>query len=196
MQSPAIPPPHGTSPADAKSAAVARSLVAQMKGWAVNLPDFREPLEDCIEELSWEARLGPAEAVAPAGGAGPDSYSATRIITILKCTAELYPAYARILLCCLWEIEEIEKRRVPAGAKVRARDVVFEAIGQGYGTGPKIADATGLSGWRVRHALRRLHGLGLIRCVGCGALAVEDGNRTRLWELVPSYELKAPRFAA
>jgi hypothetical protein len=196
MQSPALLRPTSAYSTSALPVEIARNLVARMRAWAEAYAEYKEPLDDCIEELSWKAKLGPAAATEVERALARDSYTATTIITYLSCNAELYPAFSRILLSCVDAIEEIERQRVTGCPRERTRDVVFEAITQGYKTGPAIADATGLSGWRVRHALRRLHGLGLIRCVGCGAVSFEDGNRTRRWELVPSLELKAPRFAA
>ena len=146
-------------------------------------PDYREALDDCIEEISWAARLGPIEATATK----PTTRHRTKeILTIISLWRQVYPAYERSLRTCMEEIEETALLLVPKGQKVRARDVVLQAITEGFRTGPKIAQATGLYDRRVRRTLVRLQQLGLIRHVGCGALSRDDGYRTRLWDLTHS----------
>lgn len=179
----AAAPPCGKPDLEGK----AREVVAQLKSWAAACPALSQVLLDCVEELSWLAKLKPSPAAAPAAGA-PLKHGVKQIVTALHLWAELYPTFSQSLLACVEELESAAPRADgEAQRERRARDLVIEALSDGYQTSRAIADLTGLMPRRVRRALARLVQLKLVRVRGCGALKPEYGNRTRLYELTHTY---------
>lgn len=160
---------------------MSRKMVADLNAMSAASPLFSAALAECAEEVSWKAKLKPVGALATA--APTPKRDSQQLITILRGWAELYPFHSASLLSCVEEIEGIAALRERTSERRHARGIVLDAVGRGYGTGPQIAQLTGLSDRTVRWALRRLHHFNLIQLVGCGAVTPADGNRTRLWSL-------------
>ena len=165
----------------------AREIVARLKSWASDRPELSDVLLDCVEELSWVARLKPCTAT-PAVSVPALKQGVTEILTSLNLWAELYPTFTRVLLSCVEELAAVAPRADgDADRERRARDLVIEALTGGYQTSAQIAALTGLLPRRVRRALTRLVQLNLVKVVGCGALTRDDGNRTRLYALTHTH---------
>lgn len=164
-------------------ARVARKIVDQLKDWGRACPAYRDALDDCAEEVAWESCLRPSAAGPGEGGSDPLHHAANGIRTKLLLWAELHPVFARSLRSCAEEVELLAARHTVPDENLRSRDLVLEALGNGYQTTVQIAQVTGLRMLRVQRAIWRLIQLGLARELGCGALTPADGNRTRLYEL-------------
>lgn len=165
----------------------AREIVAHLKSWAGDRPELADVLLDCVEELSWVARLKPSPA-APPGVGSPLKQGVKEILTMLHLWAELYHPFSRCLLSCVEELEAVAPRADgEADRERRARDLVIEALTGGYQTSVQIAALTGLMPRRTRRALTRLVQLKLVKVVGCGAITRADGNRTRLYALTHTH---------
>lgn len=165
----------------------AREIVAHLKSWAGARPELSDVLLDCVEELSWVAKLKPSPA-APLPPSSPLKQGVKEVVTMMHLWAELYRPFSRSLLSCVEELEAVAPRADgEADREKHARDLVIEALTGGYQTSVQIAALTRLMPRRVRRALTRLVQLKLVKVVGCGALTRADGNRTRLYALTHSH---------
>lgn len=187
-----VPPPQtdvvGTARASLDLERKAREIVSHLKTWAEASPELSDVLLDCVEEISWVARLKPSRVPAQSVDSPILKQGVKELLTTLHLWAQLYYPFSRVLLSCVDELEAVAPRtNGEADKDRRARDIVIEALSAGYQTSAQIAALKGLQPRRVRRALMRLVQLKLVRVVGCGALTPADGNRTRLYALTHTH---------
>lgn len=180
-QAPAYSQDPAATPAQERATRAA-NVVRELADWGAVSPVYKEALDECAEEISFDFNLGaiPPQNSAPAG----KKYGSKHILTYLLMWAELYPYLGRYLRNCAEEIETLAACHVSQSEKKAcARDAVLEALTKGCATSLQVAECTGLHIRRVQRALVRLLQLRLVEDFGCGAASPEDGNRTRRYRL-------------